>query len=122
MRLLYHLTFNCCETYLKYSPYLIFTFSPTKYLFHVDAFEHVIFPCLYPGIVSFIFIGSSMLHRWSITRAVFCQSEKLEVVGCNGVTLTLVCVDACEVLMEAVRKGTPSGRSDVDKTAYLKRF
>lgn len=43
LMVLYYITFNCCEIYLELSPYLIFTFSPTKYLFHVGTFEHVIF-------------------------------------------------------------------------------
>lgn len=123
LMVLYHLTFNCCEIYLELSPYLIFTFSPRKYLFHVGTFEHVnFFPCLYPGTVNVTFIGASALHLCSITRLVFWQCEKLRDRLCDSVALVKVCVDVCKVLMEPVRKGTSRGRRDAQKRDCWKRF
>lgn len=67
------------KTYLKDFPYLIFTFSPRKHLFHAGAFEHVVlfFPLSIQEQLVLHLLGASMSPFCGMTSAVRCRSEKL---------------------------------------------
>ena len=98
------------KTYLKTSPYLIFTFSPRKHLFHAGAFEHVIFfPLSLWKQLVLMFIGGINATFFFVVWQVRCVAtvRNLMVESSSWVSLSGICAGACEVLKGSCNEGTP---------------